>query len=27
VSTIDWPIRVVYEWAALSKAVLTQRSC
>jgi uncharacterized SAM-binding protein YcdF (DUF218 family) len=27
VSTIDWPIRVVYEWAALSKAVLTQRYC
>jgi hypothetical protein len=27
VSTVDWPIRVVYEWAALSKAVLTQRSC
>jgi hypothetical protein len=27
VSNIDWPIRVVYEWAGLSKAVLTQRSC
>ncbi len=27
VSNIVWPIRVVYEWAALSKAVLTQRSC
>jgi hypothetical protein len=27
VTNIDWPIRVVYEWAALSKAVLTQRSC
>lgn len=27
VSTIDWPIRVAYEWAALSKAILTQRSC
>jgi uncharacterized SAM-binding protein YcdF (DUF218 family) len=27
VSNLDWPIRVVYEWAALSKAVLTERSC
>jgi DUF218 domain len=27
VTTIDWPIRVVYEWAGLTKAVLTQRSC
>jgi hypothetical protein len=27
VTNIDWPIRVVYEWAALSKAILTQRSC
>ena len=27
VSNMVWPIRVVYEWAALSKAVLTQRSC
>jgi DUF218 domain len=27
VTNIDWPIRVIYEWAALSKAVLTQRSC
>jgi uncharacterized SAM-binding protein YcdF (DUF218 family) len=27
VTNRDWPIRVVYEWVALSKAVLTQRSC
>jgi hypothetical protein len=27
VTNIDWPIRVVYEWAALSKAILTERSC
>jgi hypothetical protein len=27
VSNIDWPIRVVYEWAATTKAVVTQRSC
>jgi hypothetical protein len=27
VSNIDWPIRVVYEWAATTKAVVAQRSC
>jgi hypothetical protein len=27
VTNRDWPIRIVYEWAAATKAVLTQRSC